>query len=191
MTDSKALLEIQDISADPRYAAHPMVTGKTGLRFYASMPLITSEGHRIGSLCVFDQQPRALTDQQREVLTQLAVIVMQLLEARKAEQHLFRMGRLLDRSDDGICVMDAKTQQFEYANKNAQQYLGRSLPELRGLTPKDLQPVAAYADYQEALKPLYSNEKTYIDTETVGVRKDGTTFPAEVCLQLWQDGTKS
>jgi PAS domain S-box-containing protein len=118
--------------------------------------------------------------------------MMQLLKGHKAERHHVRMARLLEGSDDGICVLDAKTFHFEYANANAQGYLGHSMTELFEITPKELQSDADFASLKEAIKPLYFNEKYYVDIETVWKRKDGTTFPAEVRLQLWRDdrGTK-
>jgi diguanylate cyclase (GGDEF)-like protein/PAS domain S-box-containing protein len=187
----QSFLEIKDLSQDPRSAAHSMVAGIPQLRFYAAISLITPMGHRIGSLHVLDYQSRILTAPQRASLKQVAVVVMQLLAARTAERHLTRLGRMLELSDDGICVMDAETLRFEYANENAQHYFGRSLLELLNLTPRQLQPVAEFAAFQEAIKPLYNNEKTFVDFETFCLRRDNTTFPAVARLQLWHDGART
>jgi len=76
------LLEVEDASQDPRFSAHPLVTGAPRLRFYAGAPLVDSAGHALGTLCVCDRQPRTLQPWQREVLGTLARQVMRLLEAR-------------------------------------------------------------------------------------------------------------
>jgi PAS domain S-box-containing protein len=114
-----------------------------------------------------------------------------MLDGRESKQDLIDMLYLLERSVDGICALDAVTLHFVYANENAQSYLGHSLTELFDLTPRELQPAAAFAAFQEALKPLYANEKIYVDIETLGLRKDGTTFPVESRLQLWHDGAQT
>lgn len=67
-----SLLEIPDTAADPAYADNPAVTGPPHLRFYAGQPLRDPDGHLLGTLCVGDQRPRALTDAQRTRLADLA-----------------------------------------------------------------------------------------------------------------------
>ena len=84
------LLEVRDASCDPRFAESPLVTGPPGIRFYAGVPLITEQGEAIGTLCVIDRQPRALSETQRVALDSLAQLTMQLLESRRREQVLQR-----------------------------------------------------------------------------------------------------
>lgn len=71
---------IEDARKDPRSLANPLVAGNFGLRFYAAVPLTTSEGHNLGTLCVIDKEPRAIDDEQIEDLKDLASIVMDQLE---------------------------------------------------------------------------------------------------------------
>ena len=79
----KDLLVVPDASADRRFAANPMVAGKTGIRFYAGAPLITSDGFAIGTLCVMDRKPRTLTPGQEEALRALSRQVVRQLELRR------------------------------------------------------------------------------------------------------------
>ena len=67
---------------DPRTAAHPFVTGEMGLQFFASAPIITADGHALGSVSVMDTQPRDATPEQLEMLADLAAGVMDQLEVR-------------------------------------------------------------------------------------------------------------
>ncbi len=55
------------------------------IRFYAGAPLITSSGHRLGSLCVIDRKPRELEAQSCNVLINFAEIVVRELEKDRAK----------------------------------------------------------------------------------------------------------
>jgi GAF domain-containing protein len=48
--------EVPDLSADPRFAHHPLVAVVGGLRHYAAAPLVL-DGCTIGTLCVLDPTP--------------------------------------------------------------------------------------------------------------------------------------
>src|SRR5215203_4825686 len=63
---------LPDASKDIRSLANPLVAGDFGLRFYAGVPLQTSDGHNLGTLCVIDKEPRAITQDQIEDLKDLA-----------------------------------------------------------------------------------------------------------------------
>lgn len=59
-----------------------------GLRFYASAPLISPNGMKLGTLCIGDQKPRdALSEEEEDSLMTLAGLVMDLMEARKLASH--------------------------------------------------------------------------------------------------------
>lgn len=74
------LFEIADLTRDTRFAANPLVTGEVGMRFYAGMPLVTPDGHAIGTVCVIDREPRVLSDAQRSAMRALARITMELID---------------------------------------------------------------------------------------------------------------
>jgi diguanylate cyclase (GGDEF)-like protein len=75
-------LVVGDLAADPRFADGPLVT-EVGLRFYAGAPLITRDGHAIGTLCALDDVPHELSAQQRDALAALARQVVAQLELRR------------------------------------------------------------------------------------------------------------
>lgn len=76
-------LVIEDASLDPRFAANPFVTDDPFVRFYASVPLATEDGHTIGTLCAIDSTPRKFTDRDLRILEDLARIAMNELELRQ------------------------------------------------------------------------------------------------------------
>ena len=46
---------LHDTRKDGRFRTHPNVMGEPYIRFYAGAPLITSTGHRLGTLCAFER----------------------------------------------------------------------------------------------------------------------------------------
>ena len=82
------LFEVSNALDDSRFADNPLVTGAPDIRFYAGMPIVTSDGLALGTLCVIDSTPHTLTSKQRDSLAVLARQVMRLLEARVASKQL-------------------------------------------------------------------------------------------------------
>ena len=69
------VMEVQDARLDLRFQDNPLVTGDPNIRFYAGHPLVDSQGHALGTVCVIDQVPRQLDDTQRAGLAALADVV--------------------------------------------------------------------------------------------------------------------
>ncbi|WP_193609352.1 sensor histidine kinase [Nocardioides lijunqiniae] len=79
--DADTPIVVTDARLDPRFQDNPFVTGAIGdVRFYASHKLVTPAGIAIGTLCVFDTEPRALDTQQVGALATLADRVVDVLE---------------------------------------------------------------------------------------------------------------
>jgi len=77
------LLAVPDLTQDERFADQASVTGEPHFRFYCGMPLINPEGYALGTVCVFDFEPRELTFEQSESLRRLARQTMAQLELRR------------------------------------------------------------------------------------------------------------
>jgi two-component sensor histidine kinase len=73
---------LTDAKADPRSLANPLVAGDFGLRFYAGVPLRTSDGYHLGTLCVIDREARQINQDEIDDLKDLASVVMDQLELR-------------------------------------------------------------------------------------------------------------
>jgi serine phosphatase RsbU (regulator of sigma subunit) len=73
-----------DAAADPNASRHPMVTGEPGVRFYAAAPVSTAGGHRLGTVGVMDTEPRRATARELAMLHDLAALITDDLELRRA-----------------------------------------------------------------------------------------------------------
>lgn len=82
--DPNDIMVIPDARLDERFVNNPLVTGYPNIVFYAGAPLVTNEGHALGSLCVIDREPRKLTENQKRALASLGRQVVKLMELRLA-----------------------------------------------------------------------------------------------------------
>lgn len=90
-----APLVVTDARSDPQSAENSLVTGSLGIQFYAGAPIITSEGHRIGTVDVLDVRPGQASDIQVSLLIDLAAIAASFIEAGLASASAVRIERTM------------------------------------------------------------------------------------------------
>lgn len=90
------MLIIPDTSQDERFKTNPFVTKEPFIVFYAGLPIISSDGFALGSLCVIDKEPRRLSDNQLEALKALRDQVQYLLELRLTKNKLLEKNSELE-----------------------------------------------------------------------------------------------
>jgi PAS domain S-box-containing protein len=121
------LLVVPDASADERFAKNPLVTSPPGIRFYAGVPLVTADGHALGTLCVIDHQPRQLTDEQARALRALSHQVMAQLRLREQLLQQRRINAELTRANEELRLAGAHRQRMEQALRESEQRLDLSM----------------------------------------------------------------
>lgn len=88
------LFVVPNAIEDERFFDNPLVTHEPNIRFYAGMPLMSTGGHKIGTLCIIDSEPRHLTDEQKFALKTLGKQVINMLELRVKNQRLAKLNSL-------------------------------------------------------------------------------------------------
>ncbi len=174
------LFEVSDATLDPRFADNPLVTGAPHLRFYAGVPLDV-DGHKVGTLCVIDRQPRRLSALQRELLRDLARAVEQWMlswrrhnELRAAEGY---RRNLFEQLGDGVLLLD-RAHRVRDANPQALAMLGYGRDELLRLRLHDV--LAEHEHHRLELEvPALMVGESHL-AEWVHRRRDGRHFPVEV-----------
>jgi len=81
-------LIIEDTRSDARFHDNPLVTGPPHIVFYAGVPLITSDGYRLGALCVIDHKPKEINDAELNALRTLSRQVMHMLELHRTVREM-------------------------------------------------------------------------------------------------------
>lgn len=89
------IFEVPDASLDVRFKENPLVAGDSHIRFYAGYPLEARNGELIGTLCVFDANPRVLTEDERSLLHELKLWVQSEMTAEEEIARAARVQRSL------------------------------------------------------------------------------------------------
>ena len=82
VAETNEVLVIPDLLADPCYGES--VLARSGVRFYAGVPLVTRDGFGLGSLCVLGTEPRMASELEMAGLSDLADMVMSQIELQHA-----------------------------------------------------------------------------------------------------------
>ena len=190
------VLVVPDARADARFADSPLVTEEPRIRFYAGAPLISSDGHALGMICVQDQVPRELSPAQKEALEALSRQVVSHFELKKqhaelvraneelydAQQRLKLLSSAVEQAKESVLITDAMLEQpgpsITFVNTAFTKMTGYTAEEVMGKTPRILQgPKTDRAVLQRLRQQLQRGE--VFDGETVNYRKDGSEFDLE------------
>jgi PAS domain S-box-containing protein len=111
-------------------------------------------------------------------------LVRDVTERKRMEDLSNRMGRILDDSFNEIYIFEAQTFKYVQVNRGGCENLGYAKEELLQLTPFDIFSIYNPERFEELIKPLREGSGSRIVFETEQKRKDGSSYPVEVRLQL-------
>lgn len=119
------------------------------------------------------------------------VVIRDITERKLAENEQFKLYNIIENSLNEIYIFDSLTLNFEYANQGALNNLGYSLDEIKNITPVHLKPEFTESGFRSMVASLIEGEKKTLAFSTIHKRKDGSTYPVDVHLQLFDQGDKS
>ncbi len=150
-------LVVPNALEDERFATNPLVTADPDIRFYAGTPLVTPDGHAIGTLCAIDRVPRDLNPEQLDALRALGRQVISQLELRQQLQTLQQTQAQLVHSEK-MSALGQLVGGLAHEINNPVTFINGNLNYLDGYTQDLLALIKAYqAHYPnppEALKTL-------------------------------------
>ena len=183
VVDQGEMMVVENATEDPRFKDNPLVTGPPHIRFYAGAPLTTSDGVDIGTLCVIDYEPRSFGDAERALLSELAAVVSDLLNARRQSYKVRYLTSALEQADESVLItdgapLDPPGPKIRWVNNAFERMTGYDEAELLGATPRLLQgPETSRESLDRVRQALAAGES--IQVQTVNYRKDGTPYVAQ------------
>lgn len=117
-------------------------------------------------------------------------LVVDITERKKVEHELRHWAKVFNESLNEIYIFDAETLNFINVNKGGLQNMGYELEELQQMTPVNIKPEYDRTTFEELITPLRDGSEKKIRFETLHQRKDHTTYPVEVHLQLSVSGNQ-
>lgn len=160
------LLVVQDALQDERFAHNPLVTGEPHIRSYAGAPLVTAQGHALGTLCVIDKRPRELSEQQLSALRTLARQVVAQLDARlnliqlnsvasELEKQQYETQLILDNVPAYVFFKDTENNILR-VNQPVTEALNKPASEIEGHPTAEFYPDLADDFYKDDLEVIHS-----------------------------------
>lgn len=190
-------LVVPDTTQDDRFFDCPLVTMEPYARFYAGVPLTTSDGYRLGTLCVIDRIPRELNGEQQHALGVLADNVMANLELRLshklARQHIREQklaAAIFNAASEALIVTDSDNRIIS-VNPAFTVMTGYTSDDVVGRNPNILSSGRQDKDfYQKMWQSL--NATGHWDGELWDKRKNGELFAEYLSINVLylDDGTK-
>ncbi|MFB6098991.1 MAG: PAS domain S-box protein, partial [Salinibacter sp.] len=168
--EKKDVMVVPDAEEDDRFADNPLVTGEPHIRFYAGAPITAPNGYRLGTVCLTDDEPRSFSEEERDLLTDLAGIVMDELSlrhyasgldaSRRAHQATSeQQRRILESITDAFVALD-EDWTFTYVNAQAETLLERPREELLGQNVWDEFSEAVGSTFQEKYETAIEEDRT-------------------------------
>ena len=179
--EENRLIVIPDTTLDPRTVNLSRVVSSPKIRFYAGAPLSSPDGQPLGTLAIMDTKPGDITEEEKQVLQDLADEVVAHLEARKNNLEL----KDLITKHEQISTMFNNSAELQcITNRNGTiVVVNKAVEKLLGYTPEEGQGRAIWEFIPEEdlinLIPQFSEGlsagKKNFEIEARIILKDGTT----------------
>lgn len=187
----QAPLVIADARLDSRVRDNPAVT-ELGVIAYAGVPLTTADGHTLGSFCVIENSPREWSQEDIELLSELAHGVMSEIELRTVRRELQeaeeRFRRTLENAPIGMALVSPDGH-FLQVNRALCEIVGYPEQELLALSFQDItHPDDLEADL-EYVRQLLAGEIRSYQMEKRYLHRGGHAIWIKLSVSLVREST--
>ncbi|TLP72910.1 PAS domain S-box protein [Maribacter sp. ACAM166] len=176
--EDEDLLVVENTHIDKRFANHPSVKENPAIGFYAGVSLTTTNGYRLGTLCVLDYQSKKLDSVQLNGLKTLAQQVIQLFELRKSKKNEENQKNELERKGDllnniveatqiGIWERDIKYDSFKL-NDEGLKMIGHNEDDMNSLSQNAWESLIHPSDLsmvKDALSSCFNDKSEVYDIQ--------------------------
>ncbi|WP_323789545.1 PAS domain S-box protein [Psychroserpens sp.] len=126
----------------------------------------------------------------KDIITNFIGIQNDVSLRKNVEEERNHLATIIQESLNEIYVFDSTTLKFLNVNHGAQKNIGYTFEELKQMTPLDLKTQEDEIVFRDNINVLIKKNVEKLEFETIHQRKDGTTYPVEVHLQLSSLGEK-
>ncbi len=145
------------------------------LPLYAWIDAIPDENKQVCLAVVEDISARRLGEEREKEMSSAVKMLNQTLEASQNE----------------IFIFDTQSLKFTFANQRALENLGYTMDELKWLTPLDIQSHVFNQEMAELMNQMRCYGGGAKTLNAIHLRKDGSRYPVEIHLQLFEQETES
>lgn len=142
---------------------------------YAYIEAVSDDDRRICLVVIEDISARKLAEEREKASSAALAVLDQTIAASRNE----------------IFMFDAQSMRFSFANQRALENLGYTMDELKWLTPADIQTHVFNQEMGEMIVYLLRHKDGVRKLNAVHMRKDGSQYPVEIYLQLFEQETES
>lgn len=182
LQSENSFLVVPDASQDERFMDNPLTKKDPPLRFYAGVTINSIDNYPLGTLCVFDSQPKELSEQQLEALHILAEEVETHLKLRLNRNQL-KETLLQENNLNRKIISSLPLNFFMYNsegeivrwNEYMQSITGYSKEEIEKRNPEDYFDESEHEKVNRKLEEVFKGNPVTFEANLI--KKDGTSAP--------------
>ncbi|MDD5754217.1 MAG: PAS domain S-box protein, partial [Methylococcales bacterium] len=164
---------------------HGLPEGHAKLTRFISVPVI--ENDKVVMLAAVGEKNTPYDDLDVETVQLIANEIWRIVQHRRSQMKAARFSRVLEHSLNEIYLFDCQTLKFIDVNLGARLNLGYSLEELQQMECSDIKLGIDPELFNALTGSLHSGTERQVQFEAIHRRKDGSTYPVEVRLELTDD----
>ncbi|HEU4470123.1 MAG TPA: response regulator [Flavisolibacter sp.] len=112
---------VDNLENDSRFMHFSAIAGEPHIRFYAGAPIVSTNGYNLGTVCVFDDHPKFLSEAQINALRYLSTQAAILMDYRRKN----------DKLSEVADIQQKLKEKAEKASKAQEQFLSTMSHEIR------------------------------------------------------------